>query len=75
MARKINIPTEKITSFLKQVPVRLKQLPPRIMPFLKSVPQRIKGFPSVFQQAPIDEKIAYCVVGAGVLFILMGLLL
>ena len=75
MARKINIPTEKISALFRQIPFFLKQLPLRIMPFLKSLPARIKAFPNRFMSSPVDEKIAYSAIGAGIIFFLIGIIL
>ncbi|MBD3313886.1 hypothetical protein GF345_05585 [Candidatus Woesearchaeota archaeon] len=79
MAKKINIPTEKITSFFKQIPQKIgpffQQLPAKISAFFKSLPNKIKNFPQTFQAAPTDEKIAYGIIGAGIIFLLVGIIL
>ncbi|MBU0614846.1 MAG: hypothetical protein KJ601_02035 [Nanoarchaeota archaeon] len=67
MAKKIEIPTEKIVAFFKQ-------LPDKIVPFIKSIPDRLKNFPKTFQAAPTDEKVAYCVIGAGMILFLLGII-
>lgn len=61
MAKKIEIPTEKIITFFRELHKKIQEF--------------FGDIPDIIRNAPTDEKIAYGVIIAGIVFLIVGIVL